>query len=84
MEFAIDFNDLSFNDDDFLVKELDAYWVSTGSTKYPPFEVLKVEVKDFKELEKLLEKVNKGRNISEHYSAVISFDSPAIYLCNKV
>ena len=84
MEFTIDWNDQNFNDDDFLVKELDAYWVSTGSTKYPPFEVLKVEVKDFKELEKLLEKVNKGRNISEHYSAVISFDSPAIYLDNKV
>ena len=84
MIFEIAWNDLNNTDDEFLVRELGAYWVDTGSTKYPPFEVLKVEVKDFKELEKLLEKVNKGRNISEHYSAVISFDSPAIYLDNKV
>jgi hypothetical protein len=84
MVFEIGFNNLSFNDDNFLVKELGAYWVSTGSDKYPPYEQLEIEVKDFKELERLLEKVNKGRNISEHYAAVISFDPPGIFLDNKI
>ena len=84
MIFEIDWNDTKNNDYEFLVKELGAYWVGTGSTKYAPFEVLHIEVKDFKELERLLEKVNKDRNISEHYSAVISFDDPTIYLDNKV
>ena len=82
MIFEIGWNDLKNTDDEFLVRELDAYWVSTGSTKYPPFEVLKVEVKDFKELEKLLEKVDK--HYGDFYSAIISFDPATIYLDNKV
>ena len=82
MEFQIDFNDVNFNDDDFLVKELGACWVSTGSTKYPPFEVLKVEVRDFEELKALLEKVDK--HYGDFYSAVISFNPATIYLDSKV
>ena len=82
MVFTIDFNDINFNDDDFLVKELGAYWVDTGTTKYPPFEVLKIEVKDFEELERLLEKVDK--HYGDFYSAVISFEPATIYLDNKI
>ena len=82
MIFEIGFNDTNFNDDDFLIRELEAYWVDTGSTKYPPFEVLKVEVKDFKELEKMLEKVDK--HYGDFYSAVISFNPATIYLDSKV
>jgi hypothetical protein len=82
MVFTIDFNDINFNDDDFLVKELGAYWVSTGATKYPPYEQLEIEVKDFRELERLLEKVDK--HYDDIYSAVISFSPPTIYLDNKI
>jgi hypothetical protein len=82
MVFTIDFNDINFNDDDFLVKELGAYWVDTGAIKYPPYEVLKIEVKDFRELERLLEKVDKHYN--DIYSAVISFDPPTLYLDSKI
>ena len=43
---------------------------------------LEIEVKDFRELERLLEKVDKHYN--DIYSAVISFDPPGIYLDNKI
>jgi hypothetical protein len=80
--FSIYFNDIKFNDDDFLFKELGAYWVSTGATKYPPYEQLEIEVKDFRELERLLEKVDK--HYDDIYSAVISFNPPTLYLDSKI
>ena len=82
MRFQIDFNSIKFNDDDFLIKELGAYWVDTKSVKYPPFQVLMIQLDGFRELEALLEKVDT--HYGDFYSAVISFDSPAIYLDNKV
>ena len=82
MQFEIGFNNLSFNDDDFLIKELGAFWVLTNAAKYGPFDVLEIEVKDFKHLEEILEKVDKKYN--SIYSAVISFDPPKIFLDNKV
>lgn len=79
MLFEIDFN--SFEDDVFLI-ELGAQWYPTGSTKYPPFEVLKMEVKDFEHLEEILKAIDEKYN--GIFSAIISFDNPTIYFCNKV
>ena len=83
-KFEIDWNDLNNKDYKFLEEKLGAYWVDTGSDKYPPFEVLYIDVKDFQHLEEILNIVNENVNISESYSAVISFDPPSIFLCNKV
>jgi len=80
--FEIGFNDLKYDNDKFLIDKLGAKYVPTGSNKYPPFEVLKVEVKDFEQLEKMLEIVDK--ELGGLYSAVISFDSPTIYFDNKI
>jgi len=78
MYFQIDFNQSDFYDDNFLIDVLGAYWVETGSDKYPPFEVLKIEVEDFKHLEDILREVDKKyQTIS---SAIISFDSPTIFI----
>lgn len=78
MEFQIDFNNSEIQDDLFLVNVLGAKWTKTGSNKYPPFEVLKLDVKDFNQLEKILKMVdNHFKSIS---TALISFDPPTIYI----
>ena len=82
MRFEIDFNDTNFNDDNFLIKELGAYWVNTGSDKYPSFKVLMIQLDGFRELETLLEKVDT--HYGDFYSAVISFDPPTIYLDKNI
>ena len=79
MIFEIDFNrNSSLRTDKFLREKLGAYIVDTSSTKYPPFEVLKIEVKDFEHLEEIL-KITKNE-FNDFYSAIISFDPPTIYL----
>ena len=79
MKFEIDFAepDLGSREDyDFLIEELGAYWEKEeGDLPYVP---LIIEIKDFGELEKLLEKVDK--HYSTAFSAIISFDPPTIYL----
>lgn len=35
MIFEIGFNDIDYNNDEFLINELGAYLVPTGSDKYP-------------------------------------------------
>ena len=47
MEFQIDFNKTGYYNDEFLIEKLGAYKVPTNSKKYPPFEVLHIEVRDF-------------------------------------
>ena len=54
MKFEIDFNDSNKYDDNFLIDVLGAELESTGSTKYPPFERLVIEIEDFKHLEQIL------------------------------
>jgi len=75
MIFEIDFNRET---DESTLEEIGAKLVSTGADKYPPFEIYKIELNTFEELEQLLNKVNliKGK----FYSAVINFDPPAIFL----
>lgn len=83
MEFEINFNrNTSLKDDEFLREKLGAYIVDTGSTKYPPFEILKIEVKDFNHLKELLDIVNK--ELKSFYSAVIDFNPATIYLDDNV
>jgi hypothetical protein len=78
MKFEIDFNKSDFHDDYFLIDLLGAYWVKTGSGKYPPFETLEIEVRDFEHLEDILREVdNKYETMS---SAIISFDRPTIFI----
>jgi len=80
MKFEIDFN--HENDGKFLTEKLGVEWVSTGSTKYPPFEVAQLEINSFEELENILKIVEDEKG--DYYSAVISFDPPIIFLDNKV
>lgn len=82
MRFQIDFNDYNRRDDNFLIDVLGAEVVETGSDKYPPFELLYLEVNDFEQLEEILKTVDN--HYGDYYSAVISFDSPTIYLDNKI
>ena len=79
MIFEIDFN---HEHDDKVLVEVGAEIVELPNRKYPPYELIKIELNTFEELEQLLNKVEliKGK----FYSAVISFDSPTIYLDNKV
>ena len=77
MLFEINFNKHEEQDDDYLLS-LGAKYVSTGSNKYPPFEVLEIELNTFEELELLLEKIDKERK--GIYTALISFDNPTIFL----
>ena len=79
MTFQIDFN---HEDDDKTLEEIGAKLVSTGTTKYPPFEVYKIELNGFEELKQLINKVDSIKG--KFYSAVISFDSPTIFLDNNV
>ena len=77
MLFEINFNKNAEQDDYYLLS-LGAKYVSTYSTKYPPFEALEIELNTFEELELLLEKVDKERK--GIYTALISFDNPTIFL----
>lgn len=78
MKFQIDFNKTEYYDDKFLIEKLGAYKVPTNSKKYPPFEVLHIEVRDFKHLEEMLGIVDKEFGCFS--DAVISFDPPTIFL----
>ena len=78
MLFEIDFDKIGYYNDEFLIEKLRAYKVPTNSKKYPPFEVLHIEVEDFKHLEEILKKVDE--EFGGFSSAVISFDPPTIFL----
>lgn len=84
MKFEVDFNHNIPNDYKIL-KELGAVLEDTGSTKYPPFEVFVIELESFEDLDKLLQKVNEltGSSRVLDYSAVVSFDPPAIFFDDK-
>ncbi len=42
-----------------------------------------IELNTFEELEELLNKINKNRSIQDSFNALITFDSPVIFLDNK-
>lgn len=78
MEFEIDFNSQDVSNDEWFINNFGGVLVSTGSDKYPPFEKVVIEIRDFDELRELLEEVDKSfETIS---SAVISFDPPTIFI----
>ena len=78
MRFEIDFNKIGYYNDEFLIENLGAYKVPTNSNKYPPFEVLHIEVRDFNHLEEILSIVDK--EFGGFSDAIISFDPPTIFL----
>ena len=78
MEFQIDFNKSGYYNDEFLIEKLGAYRVPSGSTKYPPFEILNIEVRDFEHLKEILDIVDK--EFGGFSDAVISYDPPTIFL----
>ena len=83
MVFEIDFNrNRSLEKDNFLREKLGAYLVDTNSTKYPPFEILKIEIRNFEHLKELLNIIEQEYN--SYYSAIISYDPPIIYLDNNI
>ena len=79
MKFEIEFNDSNYNNDKFLIEELGAYYVPTGSQKYPPFEILQIEVENFEKLKTIMDKVDKKFK-GRYASAVISFDPATLYI----
>jgi hypothetical protein len=82
MLFEINFNTES---DDKVLEELGAKLVPTGSTEYPPFEIYKIELNTFEELENLLAKVDKLKSgTAELYSAILGFNPATIYLDTDV
>ncbi len=78
MVFEIDFNSSDYYNDNFLIEKLGAYLVPTNSNKYPPFEVLQIEIKGFEHLEEILKIIDKEFNCIS--TALISFDSPTIFI----
>jgi hypothetical protein len=78
MKFEIDFNDSGYSNDKLLIEKLGAYYVPTGSDKYPPFEILQIEVEDFEKLKDIISIIDKELNTIS--SAVIQFDPPTLYI----
>lgn len=78
MIFEIDFNKSGYYNDNFLIKKLGAYEVSSSSTKYPPFEILNIEARDFEHLKEILNVVD--REFGGFSNAIISYDPPTILL----
>ena len=77
MKFEIQLNDTNYINDELLIK-LGAYSVPTNSDKYPPFEILQIEVKDFENLKDILSEIDKELN--RYASANIQFDPPTIFI----
>jgi hypothetical protein len=77
MKFQICFNDSNYHNDKLLIK-LGAYYIPTGSDKYPPFEVLQIEVEDFNKLKDILDIIDG--ELKTYSSADISFDPPTIFI----
>lgn len=77
MKFQICFNETYYNNDKLLI-ELGAYYIPTGSEKYPPFEVLEIEVEDFNKLKDILDIIDS--ELKAYSSAEISFDPPTIFI----
>jgi hypothetical protein len=77
MKFQICFNEPTYYNDKLLIK-LGAYYIPTDSDKYPPFEVLKIEVEDFDKLKDILDIIDG--ELKTYSSAEISFDPPTIFI----
>lgn len=75
MIFEINFN--RTDNDDFLIKKLGAKW-----TNLADYNILTIDIKDFNHLKEILDIVDK--EFSDYYSAIISFDTPTIYLDNNI
>jgi len=78
MKFQICFNEPTYYNDKLLVDKLGAYYIPTGSDKYPPFEVLEIEVEDFDKLKDMLDIIDG--ELMTYSSAEISFDPPTIFI----
>ena len=77
MKFQICFNEANYYNDKLLIK-LGAYYIPTGSDKYPPFQVLEIEVEDFDKLKDMLDIIDG--ELKTYSSAEISFDPPTIFI----
>jgi hypothetical protein len=77
MKFQIDFNDPDYQNDNLLIK-LGAKLVPTGSQKYPPFEIFEIEIDNIDKIKDILDTVDKELHAIS--SAVISFDSPTLFI----
>lgn len=78
MKFEIDFNQADYYNDNFLINVLGGELIPTNSNKYPPFEIVKIEVRDFEHLREIIEKVDKEFNCFS--TALISFNPPTLYI----
>ena len=68
-----------------ILKELGAASEYAHHDIYPAFKYFTIELESFEDLDKLLQKVNEliGSSKVLDYSAVMSFDPPAIFFDNK-
>ena len=77
MKFEIDFN---HNDcrDVSLLKDNGA-----KLEHFDEYSMYTIELNTFEELEELLKKINKNRSIQDSFNALVTFDSPVIFLDSK-
>lgn len=76
-KFEIDFNYNDCRDDKLLTEN------GAKLEYFEEYSAYFIELNTFEELEDLLNRINKGRGIKDSFSALISFDSPVIFLDNK-
>ena len=77
MTFEIAFDDSSFEGNIYLEK-IGAVKVPTGSTKYPPFEVFKIEISSPEDMERITDTLEQELGTLIHLN--VSFDPPCIYI----
>lgn len=77
MYFEIDFDDILYSNDNLLEK-IGAKLFPTGSKKYPPFEIYKIDIIKFEHLEGILQTIDEELDVIS--DVVISFDPPTIHI----
>lgn len=77
MKFEIDFNHNDCRDDKLLVDN------GAKLEHFTEYDAYFIELNTFEELEELLKKINKNRSIQDSFNALVTFDSPMIFLDNK-
>ncbi len=75
MKFEIDFNDMAYRNNK-LLEEVGAKLEDLGE-----YSAYFIELNSFEELEIVLDKVNK--ETKDYYNALVTYDSPMIFLDNK-
>jgi hypothetical protein len=77
MKFEVDFNN-NKDRDDKLLEKCGCKFEKQG--EYPHYFI---DLPNFEDLEIFINKINEGIDYSKQFSAIVTFDSPVIFLDNK-